>query len=154
MPAGRRVHKVGALASRRRCLLFCQPDSQGAPYTRWFPAAALAFLLGAVATVPAGALQPLQNGLSSLLLRLALSDPFQHALTAALLALLLARAVRSLLGAGLLIELYQALLPWRAFGLDDLYWNAAGAALALALLAALNPWQPKNDLPPRKWTHQ
>lgn len=79
------------------------------------------------------------------MLRLALSDPFMHALTAALLTLAIVHGFRvSPLKAGLLaagyglcIELYQLLLPWRTFGLDDLVWHLVGVVLSLALLSAL-----------------
>ena len=37
-------------------------------------------------------------------------------------------------GYGLLIEIYQAMLPWRTFGLDDLVWNTVGVLFFLALL--------------------
>jgi len=34
-------------------------------------------------------------------------------------------------GYGLLIELYQGILPWRSFGLDDLLWNTMGVLFFL-----------------------
>ena len=107
----------------------------------------LALVLWAIASLPASDLTAIQTAPKDPLLRSLLSDPFMHAATFALLALLLAwgferRGIRRMeyvkvaalaLGYGLLIELYQWALPWRAFGLDDLAWNAAGVAAGLAL---------------------
>jgi hypothetical protein len=122
---------------------------------RWVPVVAYALLLLAVASLPGSDLQRIQAAPENLALRAVLSDPFMHALTFGLFSLLLAwglasrgrpagvrvgllawrlAAVAALpaVGFGLLIELYQALLPWRAFGIDDLAWNAVGVVLCLA----------------------
>jgi glycopeptide antibiotics resistance protein len=37
-------------------------------------------------------------------------------------------------GYGLMIELYQGILPWRSFGLDDLIWNTVGVLFFLGLV--------------------
>lgn len=37
---------------------------------------------------------------------------------------------------GLFLEVYQGILPWRNFGLDDLIWNAAGVLFFLTLVGA------------------
>lgn len=77
-----------------------------------------------------------------------LSDAFMHFLVFGLLALLIYRgfnrkskncippAIVALLviGYGLLIEVYQGFLPWRSFGLDDLFWNTAGVMLVVVLV--------------------
>ena len=34
-------------------------------------------------------------------------------------------------GYGLFIELYQGILPWRSFGLDDLTWDTVGVLVFL-----------------------
>ena len=39
-------------------------------------------------------------------------------------------------GYGVLIELYQGLLPWRSFGWDDVLWNTAGVVGATFTLEA------------------
>jgi VanZ family protein len=41
------------------------------------------------------------------------------------------------IGYGLLIEIYQGILPWRTFGLDDLFWNTVGVLFVLALVGVL-----------------
>jgi VanZ family protein len=106
-------------------------------------------LLLGVASLPGADLQRIQTAPENPWLRAVLSDPFMHALTFGLFSLLLAwglaprgplawiRAALLALGFGLLIELYQALLPWRAFGIDDLVWNAVGVLLCLAALGIL-----------------
>ena len=121
------------------------------------PAALFSLAQWGLATLPAGSLQSIQAAPHSALLRLLLSDPSMHVLTFALLALLIAwgfglpaqgparLAKIGLLaaGVGLVIEVYQGLLPWRSFGLDDLLWNTVGVLCALALLAW--PWRWKSS---------
>jgi len=121
---------------------------------RLVPAALLALALWGVASLPGDELQAVQTAPAHPLLRLLLSDPCMHALTLGLLTLLvgwgfrgrargpalLARAGGLASGYGLLIELYQALLPRRSFGLGDLAWNTVGVLAALALLR-WGPWR-------------
>ena len=112
------------------------------------PAGLLALALWGVASLRGDELQAVQVAPESPLLRLLLSDPVMHALTFGLLTLLLGWGLRGraegraplalagglAAGYGLLIELYQALLPRRTFGLDDLAGNTLGVLVALALL--------------------
>ena len=118
----------------------------------FIPAGVFALLLWVVASLPGDGLQRVQSVPSSQLLAIILSDPFMHFLTSGLLALLVCTASRAPTrrslslakialatgGYGLLIELYQGLLPWRAFGLDDLFWNAVGVLFVLVLFRW--PW--------------
>ena len=76
-----------------------------------------------------------------------LSDPFMHFLVFGLLALLicrgfygesrrfipLAKTAVLAVGYGFLIEIYQGILPWRGFGLDDILWNTLGVLFFLAV---------------------
>jgi VanZ family protein len=115
---------------------------------RWrlVPAGLVALALLAVASLPGSDLQRVQAAPACLALRFLLSDPVMHTLESGLLAVLVARALRPVsgrwlrlagataLGYGLLIELYQALLPWRSFGLDDLAWNAVGVLVGLGAM--------------------
>lgn len=78
-------------------------------------------------------------------LRFFLSDPFMHFLTFGLLTLLICRGYDQeskrlipfvkvgLLASvyGLLIEIYQGILPWRSFGIDDLIWDTVGVLFTL-----------------------
>jgi len=104
-------------------------------------------LLWVLASLPANSLERIQVTPESALLQIVLSDPCMHATTFAVLATLLtwgfergrrrrvpcATGATLALGYGFLIELYQWALPWRAFGLDDLAWNAVGVIAGLAL---------------------
>lgn len=115
---------------------------------RFLPAALLALFLWLLASLPGDSLRRVHAVPRNPWLARILSDPFMHFLTSGLLALLLGSAffrqapdavpfVRVALLAsayGLAIELYQGLLPWRAFGLDDLLWNTAGILFSLLLL--------------------
>jgi len=38
------------------------------------------------------------------------------------------------IGYGLLIEVYQGILPWRSFGVDDLAWNSVGVLFFLSVI--------------------
>ena len=112
------------------------------------PAILLSLSLLAIASLPGSDLHEVQTGPDSPLLRFLLSDPFMHFLTYALLAALLGAGFglsrdRSFpfvqvallaAGYGLLIEVYQWILPSRGFGLDDLVWNTAGVGFAMAVL--------------------
>lgn len=113
---------------------------------RLVPVGLVALALLAVASLPGSDLQRVQAAPACLALRFLLSDPVMHTVQSGLLAVLVARALRAVAGRwllltgaaafgyGLLIELYQALLPWRSFGLDDLAWNAVGVLVGLAVM--------------------
>ena len=98
-----------------------------------------------MASLPGDELQRMQSYPENPLLRIILSDPFMHFVVFGLLALLICRgfyggsrrsiplAVVAMLaiGYGLLIEVYQGILPWRSFGIDDLFWNTVGVLFFL-----------------------
>ncbi len=105
-----------------------------------------ALSLWLIASLPGDDLQRIQSAPTNPLLALAISDPVMHLLVSALLALLVCRsfwhpvdrftpfkAAFIAWGYGLLIEVYQGLLPWRSFGVDDLMWNTAGVVCFLVL---------------------
>lgn len=123
----------------------------------FFPAYSLALLIFIVASLPGSDLQKVQEYPNNLLLRFLLSDPFMHFLTFGILTLLICYGYKrsdqtekgfqygktdsinslyirgGLIGIGysLFIELYQAILPYRTFGLDDLLWNTTGIIIAV-----------------------
>ena len=111
------------------------------------PAGLLALLLWIVASLPGDDLQRVQSAPASPLLAFVLSDPFMHFLVSGLLTFLigmgfhgksrnpvpLVKVALLASGYGLLIEVYQGLLPWRSFGLDDLVWNTVGVLFFLGL---------------------
>lgn len=123
----------------------------------FFPAYSLALLIFIVASLPGSDLQKVQKYPNNLLLRYLLSDPFMHFLTFGIFTFLVcygykrsdpiekgfkqgkASSVNSLyirggligIGYSLFIELYQAILPYRSFGLDDLFWNTTGIIFAI-----------------------
>ena len=37
-------------------------------------------------------------------------------------------------GYGLFIEVYQAIIPWRSFGIDDIIWNTVGVLFFLVVV--------------------
>ena len=112
------------------------------------PAIVFSLSLLATASLPGSNLREVQIQPGNALVRFLLSDPFMHFLTFALLTFLvgvgyylsrsgkipLGRVVLLALGYSLFIELYQWILPWRGFGLDDLLWNTVGILFALGLL--------------------
>jgi len=112
------------------------------------PAYSYSLLLWIVASLPGDELQRMQSYPENPLLRVILSDPFMHFVSFGLLALLIFRGFyresRSsiqlvniaafAIGYGFLIEVYQGILPWRTFGLDDLVWNTLGILFVLALV--------------------
>lgn len=114
----------------------------------FFPAYLFSLVIWIVASLPGEELETIQHLPENVLLRIILSDPFMHFLVFGLLALLVfrgfyQRAEKTIpwvkvaiisSGYGLIIELYQSLLPWRGFGLDDLLWNTAGALVFLLLV--------------------
>ena len=119
--------------------------------TYFVPAVILVVLLFGVASLPGSDLHEVQSGPEGPLLRFLLSDPFMHFVTFALPTFLvgigyhlsrngkipLGRVLLLAWGYGIIIELYQWILPWRAFGLDDLLWNTVGVLFALGLLWGL-----------------
>ena len=112
------------------------------------PSRLLAVLLWVVASLPGDELERIQKSPENLWIRIFLSDPFMHFSVFGLLTLLMCReyfqesgraipAVRIGVlasGYGVMIEIYQAILPWRSFGLDDLTWNTVGVLFFLALV--------------------
>lgn len=114
---------------------------------RFIPAGLFALLLWILASLPGDALQRIQSAPESLLLTIILSDPFMHFFVFGFLALLIglgfygnsrsyvpfAKVALLVIGYGFLIEVYQWVLPWRAFGLDDLVWNTVGVLFFLGL---------------------
>ncbi|MFH0789808.1 MAG: VanZ family protein [Pseudomonadota bacterium] len=98
-----------------------------------------------MASLPGDDLERIQKFPENPWLRFFLSDPFMHFIVFGLLTLLICRgydqqsrrsipmATVGLLasGYGLLIEVHQGILPWRSFGLDDLFWNTMGVLFFL-----------------------
>lgn len=114
----------------------------------FIPAYLLSLLLWIVASLPGDDLDRIQKLPENLWLRFFLSDPFMHFLTFGLLTVLICRGYdqeskRSIplvkigllaSGYGLVIEIYQGILPWRSFGVDDLVWNTVGVLFFLGLV--------------------
>ena len=115
---------------------------------RFIPVCLFSLLLWIIASLPGNDLQRIQTWPENELLAFILSDPFMHVLTFGILTLLVclafsrgsARPIPFIkvaaiaCGYSVLIEVYQYILPWRGFGLDDIAWNAVGIAFALALV--------------------
>ncbi len=111
----------------------------------FIPAYLFALFIWIMASLPGSNLDKIQKFPENPWFRFFLSDPFMHFLTFGLLALLICRGYAKELersiplarvgllasGYGLLIEIYQSILPWRSFGLDDLIWNTAGVLFFL-----------------------
>jgi VanZ family protein len=100
-----------------------------------------------MASLPGDELQRMQSYPENRLLGIILSDPCIHFVVFGLLALCIWRGYygqkRSIplaivaglaIGYGLLMEVYQGILPWRSFGLGDLVWNTLGILFVLALI--------------------
>jgi len=99
--------------------------------------AALIFI---VSSLPGSELEKVQQYPDNALLRFLLSDPVMHwGVFAVLSGLLcygfyqsgtnpipLSRVILLGIGYVLFIEIYQAILPWRSFGFDDILWGSAG----------------------------
>jgi len=112
------------------------------------PAYLLSLFMWIVASLPGDDLNRIQKLPENPWLRFFLSDPFMHFLTFGLLTLLICRGYDQELrksiplvkvgliasGYGLLIEIYQSILPWRSFGVDDLAWNTVGVLFFLGLV--------------------
>ena len=116
--------------------------------SRSIPASLFGLLLLVQASMPGENLQRIQTSPKSAWLATILSDPVMHFLVFGLLTLLICMgfyreskwSIRFLnvaviaSGYGLLIEVYQGILPWRSFGIDDLVWNTFGVLFFLALV--------------------
>ena len=121
----------------------------------FLPAYSLSLLIFIVASLPGSGLKKIQRFPDNAGLRFLLSDQFMHFLTFGVLTLLTyygyersiqykarnkskecrdsGKAAIPYLkiclipaGYGVLIEIYQAVLPYRSFGLDDILWNLTG----------------------------
>jgi VanZ family protein len=117
---------------------------------RFAPARIFALLLWLQASLSGENLQRIQSLPNSSWLVAILSDPVMHFLVFGLFTLLvclgfyrkskwsipIVKVAVVASGYSLLIELYQAILPWRSMGLDDLIWNTAGVLFFLALVGA------------------
>ena len=115
---------------------------------RFVPARIFALLLWVQASLPGENLQRIQTAPKSPWLTAILSDPVMHFLVFGLLTLLiymgfyresqwsvpLVKVAVIASGYGLIMEAYQAVLPWRSFGFDDLAWNTVGVLFFLALV--------------------
>ena len=114
------------------------------------PAYLFSGLIWIGASLPGEELEKIQKFPDHLLLRFLLSDAFLHFLVFGLLTLLICRGYSRELkiipwlwvgfiasGYGMLIEIYQGILPWRSFGGDDLFWDTVGVIFVLALLGVL-----------------
>ena len=115
------------------------------------PSGIFALLLLVQSSLPGENLQRIQSAPKSPWLVAILSDPIMHFLVFGFLTLLICLGFYRELklsiplikvaviasGYGLLIEVYQGILPWRSFGLDDLAWNTAGVLFFLALVGTV-----------------
>ena len=93
-------------------------------------------------------MQEIQVYPENLFLRVILSDPFTYFSLFGLLALLIYRGFQLeselsvpllkvaflAIGYGFVIEVYQGILPWRSFGLDDIVWNTVGVLFVVAVV--------------------
>lgn len=114
----------------------------------FFPAGLFAFLLWVQASLPGENLQRIQTAPKSSWLARVISDPVMHFLVFGFLTIFicigfygkskwslpLGKIAVIAFGYSFVIEVYQGILPWRSFGLDDLIWNAAGVLFFLTLV--------------------
>ena len=114
----------------------------------FIPAYLLSLFIWIMASLPGDDLDKIQKSPENPWPRFFLSDPFMHFLVFGLFTLLICRGYdkeseRSIplvkvgllaSGYGLMIELYQSILPWRSFGVDDLVWNTVGVLFFLGLV--------------------
>ena len=112
------------------------------------PAYIFSFIIFVVASFPGGDLDRVQKSLKTKRFQIVLSDPFMHFFVFGVLALLiyigfytsspknnpLVKVGILAGGYGLFIEIYQAIIPWRSFGFDDIIWNSAGVIFALVAI--------------------
>jgi len=117
----------------------------------FIPAYLLSLFIWIMASLPGDDLNRIQKFPENPWLRFFLSDPFMHFLTFGLLTLLIFKGFydkgrRSIplikialisSGYGLLIEIYQGILPWRSFGVDDIFWNTLGVLFTLLVCRGL-----------------
>ena len=127
----------------------------------FIPSYVLGALIFIVASLPGSDIHEVQQYPDNLFIRFLISDQFMHFATFGVLAFLIYFAYErscimqrasqkvkdkslkadvgyfipglSGIGYGLFIELYQGILPWRAFGFDDLFWNVIGVLFATAV---------------------
>ena len=102
--------------------------------------------------MPGSELEKVQQYPDNAFLRFLLSDPVMHWGVFAVLSGLLCYGFYSLgmnsiplikvilLGIGyvLFIEIYQAVLPWRDFGFDDILWGSAGVMSVAIMFYPIN----------------
>ena len=112
------------------------------------PAYIFSFIIFIVASLPGNELERIQKSPDSRWFQIALSDPFMHFIVFGVLAFLiygglytsyrenlsLIRVAVIVCGYGLFIEVYQAIIPWRSFGIDDIIWNSAGVLFFLVVI--------------------
>ncbi len=117
----------------------------------FIPAYLLSLFIWVIASLPGDDLEKIQKFPENPWLRFFLSDAFAHFLVFGLLTLLIVRGFYDrkerpiplikiglvAFGYGLFIEIYQAVLPWRSFGLDDLFWNTVGVLFFLTVSRGL-----------------
>lgn len=117
---------------------------------RFVPAELFALLIWVQASLPGENLQRIQTAPKSPWLSTILSDPVMHFLVFGFLTIFicigfygkskwslpLGKVAVISFGYSFVIEIYQGILPWRTFGLDDLVWNAAGILFFLVLVGA------------------
>ena len=103
----------------------------------YLPASFFSLMLWIVASLPGKELEGIQKYPENTWLRAILSDPFMHFLVFGMLSLLLCRGFYRefgwpiplvkvaflACGYGIIIEVYQGILPLRSFGFDDLLWR-------------------------------
>ena len=106
----------------------------------FYPSYIFAILIFILSSLPGEKLTKIQQYPDNAFLQFFLSDPMMHwGVSAVLSALLCYGFYQSgtnpiplgkivLLGIGyvLFIEIYQAILPWRSFGFDDILWGSIG----------------------------
>ena len=114
----------------------------------FLPAYSYALVILILSSLPGSEIEKIQLYPENLFLRVILSDPFAHFFVYGLLALLmcrgfyrasrgsipLAKVALFTIGCGFLMEVYQGILPWRSFGLDDIVWNTAGVLFVVAVI--------------------
>ena len=123
----------------------------------FIPAYLFSLLLWVMASLPGYDLERVQRLPKNPWLLILLSDPFIHFILFGLLTFFIFRGFyreskRSApltivavlaIGYGLLIEVYQGILPWRSFGLDDLFWDTVGVLFFLGLAAVFKKGREK-----------
>ena len=112
------------------------------------PAYIFSFVIFIIASLSGNELDRIQKSPETKWFQIALSDPFMHFIVFGVLAFLiygglytssrrnvsLVRVAFLACGYGLFIEVYQAIIPWRSFGIDDIIWNMAGVIFISAMI--------------------